>query len=278
MDVLDRCESQLILQNRSRRTRESYLRCARLFIAWLDDIDNATEADVRRYLVHVVTELGYSPSNLKLHLAAIKYLFIDVLDRREIVDQIPWPRVPIADIELLTQAEVRRLFAAAPTLLHKTILMAAYSSGLRVGEVVALQHRDIDSDRMLLHVRRGKGARLRTVMLADSLLIALRQYWRCYRPARPWLFPSPRNPERHISPREVQRRFRQAAEAARIRKTCSMHSLRHAFSTHLLESGVDIATLQKLLGHRRIATTMRYVHLRTDFITSTTSPLDLTPK
>ncbi len=280
MHLLDRYHSQLILQNRSRRTRDSYLRCTRLFLDWLGDIDTeaVTEPDIRRYLVHLVVELHYSPSNLKLHLAAIKYLFIDVLGRPEVVAQIPWPRIPASDIELLTEAEVRRLFAAAPTLRHKTLLMATYSGGLRVGEVIALQPGDIDSIQMLLHIRRGKGARPRTVMLADSLLIGLRQYWRRYRPAQPWLFPSPRNPERHISTREVQRRFRQAADAAQIRKSCSMHSLRHAFSTHLLESGVDLTILQKLLGHRRIATTMRYVHLRTEFITKTTSPLDLPPK
>ena len=115
-------------------------------------------------------------------------------------------------------------------------------------------------------------------MLADSLLIALREYWVAYRPTGPWLFESPRNPAHHISVREVQRRFCQAAAAAGIKKRCSMHSLRHAFSTHLLEDGVDVTTLQALLGHRRISTTMRYVHLRTEHITGTTSPLDRNPR
>jgi len=152
--------------------------------------------------------------------------------------------------------------------------MIAYGGGLRVGELVALQPLDIDRPRMALHVRRGKGSKPRTVMLAKTLLTALEHYWRAYRPVGPWLFPSPRNTERHITLREVQRRFSQATVTANLKKPCSIHSLRHAFATHLLESGVDVTTLQRLLGHKRISTTMRYVHLRTDYITNTRSPLD----
>jgi site-specific recombinase XerD len=140
--------------------------------------------------------------------------------------------------------------------------------------VVALQPADINSKRGILHVRRGKGAKPRSVMLADPLVVVLRHYWRAYRPTGPWLFESPRDPDRHISIREVQRRFGQTVKTAQIRKHCTLHSLRHAFATHLLEAGTDIATLQVLLGHRRIAIILRYVHLRTDDIASTPSPLD----
>jgi len=276
MSVLTRCEDQLILQNRSRRTRDSYLRCTRQFIEWLDDtpIDDVDEERVRHYLVHLVVDRHFRPPNLKLHVAAMKYLFKDVLRRPQVVAAIPWPKVPVAVVHVLTKAEVRRLFAHAPNLRVKAMMMIAYAGGLRVGELVALQPLDIESERMILHIRRGKGAKLRMVMLSKSLLITLRQYWRAYRPVGPWLFPSPRDSQRHLSARETQRRFRQAAHAAGIRKPCSMHSLRHAFATHLMESGVDITTLQALLGHRRLGTTVRYVHLRTEFITQTRSPLD----
>ena len=276
MSVLKRCEAQLILQNRAQKTRSSYLRCVERFLDWLGETDIASVSDqeVRDFLVHLVVEREFKPANHKLHVAGVKYLFIDVLNRPEVVASIPWPHVPLSVIHVLTYAEVKGLFAAAPTLRCRTLFVIAYGSGLRVGELVALQPLDIDSARMILHVRRGKGSKTRTVMLAQSLLIALRQYWRAYRPTGPWLFPSPRNPEKHISVRAVQHRFSQAIETAQLKKPCSIHSLRHAFATHLLESGVDIATLQRLLGHKRIATTMRYVHLRTDYIAKTRSPLD----
>ena len=275
MNLLERLDSQLVLHNRSARTRDNYLRCARRLIVWLDEApaEAATEEDLRRFLLHLRAR-GYSVENLKLHVASLKYLYVKVLARPAVVATIPWPRVAPPHVDVLDADEVCALLAAAPTLLYKTVFMAAYGGGLRVGEVVALQPADIDSKRHLLHVRRGKGAKPRRVMLADTLLVTLRHYWRAYRPTGPWLFESPRDPARHISIREVQRRFGQTVKTAQIRKRCTPHSLRHAFATHLLEGGTDIATLQVLLGHRRIATTLRYVHLRTDHIASTPSPLD----
>ena len=243
---------------------------------WLgaQSLEESGEDEVRRYLVHLQVDQKLKPSNLKLHTAALKYVYREVLGRPEVVATIPCPHVPPPDIEVLTESEVDALFEAAPTLLHKTVLMTAYSAGLRVGEVVALQVEDIDSRQMVVRVRRGKGAKPRTVMLSQTLLVVLRDYWSRYRPARPWLFASPCKEGAHISIREVQRRFKQTAQAAGIRKKCSMHSLRHAFATHLLEDDVELTTLQALLGHRRIRTTVRYVHLRTGYIAATRSPLD----
>ena len=131
----------------------------------------------------------------------MKYLFKDVLRRPNVVAAIPWPKVPVSVVHVLTEEEVRRLFTAASTLRIRAMMMVAYGGGLRIGELLALQPLDIDSERMVLHIRRGKGAKPRTVMLAQSLLVTLRQYWLAYRPVGPWLFPSPRDSRRHLSTR-----------------------------------------------------------------------------
>jgi len=139
------------------------------------------------------------------------------------------------------------------------VLMTAYSAGLRVAEVCHLRVADIDSERMALRVEQGKGARDRYSLLPPQLLDALRQYWRAYRP-RLWLFPQ-RHADIPVDPGQAQKWFYAARDKAGITKRVCIHSLRHAFATHLLEAGVDLRTIQGLLGHRHISTTMRYLHL-----------------
>jgi site-specific recombinase XerD len=153
------------------------------------------------------------------------------------------------------------------------ILMTAYAAGLRVSELVPLRVRDIDSDRMTIRVEQGKGAQDRYTLLSPRLLAELRSYWRLEQPL-PWLFPQRKAP-RPMNCTTAQRIYIAAKKRAGIQKSGSIHSLRHAFATHLLEAGTDLPTIQRLLGHRKITSTMRYLHLAQKNLTSRSSPLDL---
>jgi site-specific recombinase XerD len=148
----------------------------------------------------------------------------------------------------------------------------AYAAGLRLGEVLNLKLTDIDSGRMILRVNQGKGKKDRNVMLSPALLETLRSYWRASKP-RVWLFPSPAG-KGPLNATIIQRAVAQARMQARIGKPVSFHSLRHSFATHLLESGVNVRTIQALLGHSSLGTTQRYTHVAGDYLRTTKSPLD----
>ena len=154
----------------------------------------------------------------------------------------------------------------------RALLTTVYAAGLRVSEVVGLEVTDIDSARMTIRVREGKGGRDRHVMLSPQLLAILRAHWRRTR-SRPWLFPGP-DPSRPITVRTVQRACREAVEAAGLDKSVTVHTLRHCFATHLLEQGVDIRVIQGLLGHRHIASTTRYARVALCTISQVQSPLE----
>jgi site-specific recombinase XerD len=168
--------------------------------------------------------------------------------------------------------EVRRLFDAVSDPFYRMVLQAAYAAGLRVSEVVRLRTGDIDSQRMVLHIRCAKGRKDRLVPLSPLLLERLRQHWRQYRPGD-WLFPG-QGPAGHISTGQVQRVCRRAVLACGFTKKASMHTLRHSYATHLLEGGVDLPTLQKLLGHKQISTTVLYTHVEQSHLHQAGSPLD----
>jgi site-specific recombinase XerD len=184
-------------------------------------------------------------------------------------------KVPKRLPQILSRKQVLRLIGAARTLRGRTLLMTTYAAGLRVSEVCALQVADIESapDRMCLKVRQGKGAQDRYTLLSPRLLDTLRLYWQAVRP-RTWLFPNSAGTA-PIDPTTAQRTYSAARDAADIPREGGIHTLRHAFATHLLEAGVDLPTIQRLLGHGHISTTMRYLHLARSHLTGTTSPLEL---
>jgi site-specific recombinase XerD len=188
---------------------------------------------------------------------------------------IPYGKKPKTLPAVLSRDEVMRLFQAVTDPRYRLLLQTAYAAGLRVSEVVALRVTDIDSQRMLLHIRCAKGHKDRLVPLSALLLEQLRDYWRRYRPQR-WLFPGQR-PDSPLSIGQVQRICRQAVRAASITKKASMHTLRHSYATHLLENGTDLATLQKLLGHNQLSTTLRYTHIQQPHLQQVRSPLDTLP-
>jgi len=177
---------------------------------------------------------------------------------------------------ILSPAEVVQFLDAVTAQSHRTILTVCYAAGLRISEAVHLTLPAIDSQRMVLHVKLGKGQKDRDVMLSPKLLTILRDWWRVRRP-RPWLFPGDR-PGTPLTTRAVNRAYRKALRRCQIPKPITPHSLRHAFAVHLLETGTDVRTIQLLLGHRSLETTARYLAVATTRVCATASPLDLLPR
>jgi site-specific recombinase XerD len=173
---------------------------------------------------------------------------------------------------VLKRDQLLQLFAALRSPKYRALFLTCYSAGLRISEACALRVDDIDSKRMVIHVRYAKGSKQRYTVLSKQLLLALRAYWRVQRPPE-WLFPG-QGRVAHISPDTARQVFRAARERAGLGRWCTPHTLRHSFATHLLESGTELVVIQALLGHSTIRTTTTYTHVRTDHIAKVTSPLD----
>jgi site-specific recombinase XerD len=264
------------LRGLSSATISVYLRCTRRFIEHVaKPLDQVEVGDVEQYLLELVQK-GRSPRTRNVNLAAIRFAFRSTLDR-DASAAIPQAKVPRCSPEILSGSEVTRLLAATKSLKYQAIFMLAYGAGLRVSEVAALQTTDIDSERMLIHVRTGKTGP-RYVMLSPRVLDALRAYWRAFRPAGPHLFPgghAANKPDTFLSRNAIHRILVKAARKAGITKTVSPHTLRHSFATHLIETGADVRTVQMLLGHASIESTAAYLHLTTARLRQVPSPLDL---
>lgn len=271
----ERMKEDLALRCYSKRTEEEYLRYAQRFAEHFGvSPGKMGEAEVRSYLLHVKREEKAGPATLKGNVAALKFLYIHTLKRPEEVASIPWPKVPRPLPDILSGSEVECLLTTIHSFHHRVITMTAYGCGLRIGEACSLQAEDIDSKRMLIHIREGKRQRDRFVMLPERVLKWLREYWRTVRPKSEWLFPG-RDSRQHISREAVAEAIRKAAVEAGISKHVTPHILRHSFATHLLETGTDIRTIQVLLGHSSIRTTERYTHVSRAHVGRVKSPLDL---
>jgi site-specific recombinase XerD len=232
--------------------------------------EQVTEQAARAFLLQL-SGRGLSSSTINQVISAVRFFFQHVL-RRSWDLEIPYQRAPQKVPVTLTPEEVYRLLEAVPNLRDRTAMEVSYATGLRLGEVLQLKVTDIDSGRMILRVEQGKGKKDRNVMLGPSLLESLRVYWKRYRP-KLLLFPG-KDATRPVHATLIQRAFIKAKLEARIRKQVSFHSLRHSFATHLLETGVNVRTIQTLLGHRSLGTTQRYVHVAGDYLKKTRSPLD----
>ena len=263
----------LTLRNRAPGTIQQYVNCvagfARHFHA---SPQHLGPEDVRSYLLHLVQERRVSWSYCNQVRCALQFLYNITLGKNWVVDQVACSKVPKRLPVPLSFDEMARFLEVLGNLKHRVILMTAYAAGLRLSEVCRLKVEDIDSSRMVIHIRQTKGHKDRNVMLSPRLLRSLRQYWKIQRP-KPYLFPG-REPNQPISPRTVQRVCQQALVASGLSKRVTMHTLRHSFATHMLEIGTDLRTIQILLGHRSFSTTARYIHVSTAALKSTRSPLD----
>ena len=236
--------------------------------------DTLDEAAIKRYLVYCHEKLQLSENALHSRINALKFYYEQVLHRQRFFWEIPRPKKPLLLPRLLNQLEIARLFNALSNKKHKAMLFAAYSAGLRLGELVNLKLNDIDSGRMQILVRCGKGKKDRYVNLSPVLLDVLRQYIRLYKP-RPlqYLFESEQTLTAYPA-RTVQQIFNNAKRLAGIKKEVGIHSLRHSFATHLLDKGTDIRYIKDLLGHFDIKTTERYLHVSKQNLVNIVSPLD----
>jgi len=234
--------------------------------------DQLAAEDVKQYQLFLTKDRRVTWSTFNVNVCAIRFFYRNVLRVEWNVEHIPYQKTGTRLPVVLSGEEVIALLDAATNLKHRAILMTLYSAGLRTGEAIHLRLEDIDSQRMMIRVEQGKGRQDRYVMLSRKLLETLRRYWLMSRPD-PWLFPG-QVPSSPITYRSVDRIFACAKAKAGIRKRVVPHSLRHSFATHLLERGVNIRVIQRLLGHRNLRSTEVYTHVAESYIRDTKSPLD----
>ena len=231
---------------------------------------------VRDYQVHLSRVRKLKPNSIRAYVEGLRFLFVHVLKRRWTVADLPYPKRPHTLPLVLSHQEVAQLINAAATLRDRVILMALYATGMRRAELARLKIPDIDTQRMVIHIRGAKGRKDRDVMLSPKLLEAMRQYWRgLKRKPKLWLFPGGRGDvEQPMNDKVVWLACDKAAHRAGIHKRIHPHTLRHSFATHLLEAGTDIRTIQILLGHADLKVTTIYLHLSRRHLQATASPLD----
>jgi len=260
------------------KTRHDYIRTVAGFAAFLERSPSTASAeDIRRFQIHQ-SERGMNAPAMNSAVAALRFFFNHTADRPDLARKLLRLRYPRKLPTILSPDEAARLIAATTCLKHRAALSVAYGAGLRVAEVASLKVGDIDSERMLIQVERGKGGRSRHALLSPDLLALLRAWWQrgrrdgVMRPAG-WLFPG-QDPANPITTRQLSRVVEAAAEAAGLTKRVSPHTLRHSFATHLLEDGVDIRVIQVLLGHAKLDNTALYTRVATKIVRTVTSPLD----
>jgi site-specific recombinase XerD len=267
---------ELQRRNFSSETIRGYLGAVERFAKYFGKRPDRLGPDhIRQWQAYLLHERKLAVGTVVNHVAALRFFFRRALKRRLPIDSIPYPkythhRTP----RVLSPDEVARLIEAAATLQARAILMALYSTGMRRSELVRLRVEDIDSERMVIHIRKGKGGKDRDVPLCPRLLETLRQYWRWKKP-KTWLFPGQsRADDKHLTDKAVWHVCNDAARHAGIKKRVSPHMLRHSFATHLLEDGTDLPTIQMLLGHADLEATSIYLHLSRRHLEKTVNPLE----
>lgn len=251
----------LRIRNYANGTCEQYIRQVALFARHFGrSPDKLTPEHVRLYQLHIIDTLGLSPSTLKIAVSALRFLYQITLRKDWDLRYIPYPRQERRLPVVLSREEIGRLLQAAGSLRNLALLATAYSTGARASEIVGLRVSDIDGQRRVIHIRRGKGRKDRYVPLFPKHRQTLRTYYRQYRPD-PWLFPGGLE-GKPLGKRALRDVVVRARKRAGIRKEVTTHALRHSYGTHLLEAGIDLRTIQELLGHRSIQTVQLYTHLQ----------------
>ena len=272
---------ELQRHNYSQHTTRYYIRTVEDFARRFHcSPDRLGPRHIREYQAELFQKRKLSPGTVAIRLAALRFFYTKTLHKPWSITETPYPKKPHHLPTILSQQEVAQLIDAAATPFHRTLLMTLYATGLRCAELVHLKVRDIDSQRMVIHVRGGKGRQDRDVMLSPKLLDELRKHWRrLLRKSSDWLFPGSR---RHAADHPIHTRTpryacREAARRAGLQKAVHPHTLRHCFATHLLEAGADLRTIQLLLGHHDLKETTVYLHLSQRHLQATASPLDSLP-
>ena len=261
------------VRNLSPRTIDCYVRQVALFARYFNRSPELLGRDeIRAYQLQLVHARKLAWSSFNQAVCALRFLYLKTLGKDWNIELIPFAKRPKKLPLVLSQDEVHAVLEAITDPQHRVIAMTLYAAGLRVSEAVSLRIADIDSQRMLLHVVQGKGGKDRLVTLSPLLLHNLRCHFKRYRP-RHWLFPSSRYPDRHVTKDAVANAIA-AVRHVVAGKPVSPHTMRHCFATHLLESGTDLRTVQALLGHASINSTVIYTHVTRKLITAIESPLE----
>ena len=269
---------ELQRRNYAETTINSYLRTVEEFSRRFNcSPDRLGPRYIREYQAELFQKRKFSPNTVAQRLAALRFFYTKTLKKVWSIEETPYPKKTLHLPTILSQEEVARLIEAARPPFHRTLLMALYATGLRRAELARLKVSDVDSKRMVIHVRGGKGRKDRDVMLSPKLLEALREHWRgLQRKPSAWLFPGNRwhTGDTPITTKVVWNACQEAAQRAGLQKDVHPHTLRHCFATHLLEAGADLRTIQILLGHRDLKETTIYLHLSQRHLHAIASPLD----
>ena len=269
---------ELQRRNYAETTINSYLRTVEEFSRRFNcSPDRLGPRHIREYQAELFQKRKFSPNTVAQRLAALRFFYTKTLKKVWSIEETPYPKKTLHLPTILSQEEVARLIDAAQPPFHRTLLMALYATGLRRAELARLKVSDVDSKRMVIHVRGGKGRKDRDVMLSPKLLEALREHWRgLQRKPSAWLFPGNRwhTGDIPITTKVVWNACKEAAQRAGLQKDVHPHTLRHCFATHLLEAGAELRMIQILLGHRDLKETTIYLHLSQRHLLATASPLD----
>jgi site-specific recombinase XerD len=250
---------EIRLRNYSKTTEKTYVLVVARFAKHFGKSPEAISLEeTKEYLYYLREEKKVSLSYFKQVIAALRFLYVKLLGQTWIKESLKYPRSQPSLPRVISKEEVAKLLEAVPDLRIKTVLSVLYAAGLRLDEAVSLKLGDIDSKRMLIHVRCGKGGRAREVILSKQLLKELRKYWRRYRP-KEYLFENSRG--KKLRGELVQRWCKEGSRRAKLKTKVTPHLLRHSFATHLLEAGTDIRVIQALLGHRNLNSTLIYTHV-----------------
>src|SRR2546427_11466381 len=267
---------ELQRRNYAETTISSYIRIVEDFSRRFQrPPDRLGPQQIREYQAELFKKRKLAASTVTVYLAALRFFYTKTLKKGWSAAETPYPKRAEHVPSIMSQEEVARLIDAARTPFHRTLLMTLYATGVRRAELTHLKVSDIDSQRMVVHIRGGKGRKDRDVMLSPKLLTALRTHWRFYhRKSSTWLFPSNYRKDRPIDTKTVWYACQKAAQRAGLQKRVHPHLLRHCFATHLYEAGADLRAIQVLLGHEHLKDTLLYVHLAIQRLNSTASPLD----
>jgi integrase/recombinase XerD len=269
-----RTQEELQLRNLSRQTADAYMAAVVRFARYFDQSPQKLGPEhVREYLLHLIRDNQAMPSTVLVNRAALRFVYVCTLKQKWFEDEIPHPKRRLTLPGILSTDEVTRMLDGTYNLKHWSILATFYATALRCSELRHLKVDDIDSKRMVLHVREGKGGVPRDIALSPVLLERLRIYFRQYRP-KDWLFPSRQNHGSMMDERSLRCVCRQAAKRAGIQRRVHPHLFRHACATHMLDAGADLRTIQVLLGHADIGATARYLHVSMQRLQAVRSPFD----
>ena len=269
---------ELVLRGIADRTQQCYVSAVYgLAKYYCKSPDQLSDEELKNYLFYLARDRQYAASSLNQVVSALRCFYQLVLKRCVDHLRLVLPRVnkAIRRPQVFAVQELERLLTVGcPHPKHRAFLMTVYGAGLRLNEACHLKAQHIDRARMQIRVEQGKGAKDRYTLLSPRLLEELDCYWRSFRPQH-WIFPSTRNPELPLDDRTAQKIFYSAVARAGLPRKGGIHSLRHSFATHLLEGGVEITVVQRLLGHSSLSTTSNYLHVRQERLAQIKSPLQL---